>query len=111
MKLIFALAAAGFVSTLTVPTPASAQKDRIGIMYVTLAMIMLMRGFVDAMMMRTQQAIALNSDGYLPPEQSGLYGEMQPQQYSCRGRHAGAGHCPSRESLYRRLPQGSGRES
>ena len=27
MKLIFALAAAGFVSTLTVPTPASAQKD------------------------------------------------------------------------------------
>jgi hypothetical protein len=26
MKLIFALAAAGFVSTLTVPTPASAQK-------------------------------------------------------------------------------------
>ena len=44
-------------------------------------------------------------------EGSGLYGEMQPQQYSCRGRHAGAGHCPSRESLYRRLPQGSGRES
>ena len=27
MKLIFALAAAGFISTLTVPTPASAQKD------------------------------------------------------------------------------------
>ena len=27
MKLIIALAAVGFVSTLTVPTPASAQKD------------------------------------------------------------------------------------
>jgi hypothetical protein len=27
MKLIFALAAAGLISTLTVPTPASAQKD------------------------------------------------------------------------------------
>jgi cytochrome o ubiquinol oxidase subunit 1 len=39
----------------------------IGIMYVTLALIMLVRGFIDAMMMRTQQAIALNSDGYLPP--------------------------------------------
>ena len=46
----------------------SVDHKRIGIMYVTLAMIMLMRGFVDAMMMRAQQAIALNSDGYLPPE-------------------------------------------
>jgi hypothetical protein len=27
MKLIFALAAAGLISTLTMPTPASAQKD------------------------------------------------------------------------------------
>ena len=45
----------------------SVDHKRIGIMYVTLALIMLMRGFVDAMMMRSQQAIALNSDGYLPP--------------------------------------------
>jgi cytochrome o ubiquinol oxidase subunit 1 len=36
-------------------------------MYVTLALIMLLRGFVDAIMMRSQQAFALNSDGYLPP--------------------------------------------
>ena len=36
-------------------------------MYVTLALVMLMRGFIDAAMMRSQQAIALNSDGYLPP--------------------------------------------
>ena len=29
---------------------------------------MLMRGFVDAIMMRAQQAMALNNGGYLPPE-------------------------------------------
>ncbi len=46
----------------------SVDHKRIGIMYVTLALIMLLRGFVDAIMMRTQQAIALNSDGYLPPD-------------------------------------------
>ncbi len=36
-------------------------------MYIMLALVMLVRGFVDAAMMRSQQAIALNSDGYLPP--------------------------------------------
>ena len=41
---------------------------KIGIMYVTLALIMLVRGFIDAMMMRTQQAVALDSHGYLPPD-------------------------------------------
>ncbi|MGC2076745.1 MAG: cbb3-type cytochrome c oxidase subunit I, partial [Xanthobacteraceae bacterium] len=40
----------------------------IGLLYVTLALIMLVRGFVDAMMMRTQQAVALDSQGYLPPD-------------------------------------------
>src|SRR5579863_9587787 len=46
----------------------SLDHKKIGIMYVTLAMIMLVRGFIDAMMMRTQQAIALGSHGYLPPD-------------------------------------------
>jgi cytochrome o ubiquinol oxidase subunit 1 len=46
----------------------SLDHKKIGIMYVTLALVMLVRGFVDAIMMRTQQAIALNSQGYLPPE-------------------------------------------
>ena len=46
----------------------SVDHKRIGIMYVTLALIMLARGFVDAIMMRAQQAVALNTDGYLPPE-------------------------------------------
>lgn len=46
----------------------SVDHKRIGIMYIVIALIMLVRGFVDAIMMRAQQAIALNSDGYLPPE-------------------------------------------
>lgn len=46
----------------------SVDHKRIGIMYVTLALIMLMRGFIDAIMMRSQQAVALNSDGYLSPD-------------------------------------------
>ena len=41
---------------------------RIGIMYVILALIMLLRGFADAVMMRLQQAMAFGgSEGYLPP--------------------------------------------
>jgi len=37
-------------------------------MYVLLAMVMLLRGFADAIMMRSQQALAFQSEGYLPPE-------------------------------------------
>lgn len=40
---------------------------KIGIMYVILAIIMLLRGFSDALMMRAQQAIAFGAnEGYLP---------------------------------------------
>ncbi|WP_404402195.1 cytochrome o ubiquinol oxidase subunit I [Pelagibacterium halotolerans] len=46
----------------------SLDHKRIGIMYVMLALVMLLRGFIDALMMRAQQAVALNSDGYLPPD-------------------------------------------
>jgi cytochrome o ubiquinol oxidase subunit 1 len=46
----------------------SVDHKRIGIMYIVLAMVMLLRGFVDAFMMRLQQAMALHSAGYLPPE-------------------------------------------
>jgi cytochrome o ubiquinol oxidase subunit 1 len=46
----------------------SLDHKKIGIMYVSLALIMLVRGFIDAMMMRTQQAVALDSQGYLPPD-------------------------------------------
>jgi len=37
-------------------------------MYVVLAMVMLLRGFTDTIMMRSQQALAFRSPGYLPPE-------------------------------------------
>ena len=46
----------------------SVDHKRIGIMYTLLAMVMLLRGFTDAIMMRSQQALAFRSDGYLPPE-------------------------------------------
>jgi cytochrome o ubiquinol oxidase subunit I len=58
----------GFWRTLWTDWLTSVDHKRIGIMYITLALIMLLRGFVDAIMMRTQQAIAVNSDGYLPPD-------------------------------------------
>jgi cytochrome o ubiquinol oxidase subunit 1 len=46
----------------------SVDHKRIGIMYTLLAMVMLLRGFSDAIMMRAQQALAYHSQGYLPPE-------------------------------------------
>jgi cytochrome o ubiquinol oxidase subunit 1 len=46
----------------------SVDHKRIGVMYVLLAGVMLLRGFTDAIMMRSQQALAFQSPGYLPPE-------------------------------------------
>ncbi|MFH0296100.1 cytochrome o ubiquinol oxidase subunit I [Bradyrhizobium sp. 31Argb] len=46
----------------------SVDHKRIGVMYTLLAMVMLLRGFSDALMMRSQQAVAFQSQGYLPPE-------------------------------------------
>ena len=46
----------------------SVDHKRIGIMYILLAMVMLLRGGSDALMIRVQQAIAYQSNGYLPPE-------------------------------------------
>src|SRR3569832_240154 len=37
-------------------------------MYMLLGVVMLIRGFADAIMMRTQQAVAVHSAGYLEPE-------------------------------------------
>jgi len=45
----------------------SVDHKRIGMMYIVVALVMLLRGFIDAFMMRTQQAIAFDSRGYLPP--------------------------------------------
>ena len=46
----------------------SVDHKRIGVMYISLAMVMLLRGFTDAIMMRSQQALAFRAPGYLPPE-------------------------------------------
>jgi len=47
----------------------SVDHKRIGVMYVALGLVMLLRGFSDAIMMRTQQAIAIGTaQGYLPPQ-------------------------------------------
>src|ERR1700728_775221 len=47
----------------------SVDHKRIGVMYLILALVMLLRGFSDAIMMRSQQAIAIGgAQGYLPPD-------------------------------------------
>ena len=46
----------------------SIDHKKIGIMYIILGIVMLLRGFADAVMMRLQQAIAFGgNEGYLPP--------------------------------------------
>jgi cytochrome o ubiquinol oxidase subunit 1 len=46
----------------------SVDHKKVGIMYMVFALIMLIRGFVDAMMMRAQQAMAFGDNvGFLPP--------------------------------------------
>jgi cytochrome o ubiquinol oxidase subunit 1 len=47
----------------------SVDHKRIGVMYMILGLLMLLRGFSDAIMMRAQQAVAAGgAQGYLPPE-------------------------------------------
>jgi len=46
----------------------SIDHKKIGIMYIVLGLVMLLRGFSDAIMMRLQQAVAFgDATGYLPP--------------------------------------------
>src|SRR5271168_5416447 len=59
----------GYVPYLWREWLTSVDHKRIGIMYIILALIMLLRGFSDAIMMRAQQAVAAGgAQGYLPPE-------------------------------------------
>ena len=45
----------------------SVDHKKIGVMYMVLGLVMFLRGFADALMMRAQQALAFNgSQGYLP---------------------------------------------
>ncbi|HET8732113.1 MAG TPA: cytochrome o ubiquinol oxidase subunit I [Moraxellaceae bacterium] len=46
----------------------SIDHKKLGIMYIILGLVMLLRGFADALMMRLQQAVAFGDNvGYLPP--------------------------------------------
>ena len=46
----------------------SIDHKKIGIMYIALGIVMLLRGFADALMMRAQQAVAFDGNhGFLPP--------------------------------------------
>ena len=45
----------------------SVDHKRIGVMYLVLGLVMLLRGYTDAIMMRTQQAIAIGGAQELPP--------------------------------------------
>jgi len=40
---------------------SSVDHKRIGVMYIVLALVMLLRGFADAVLMRSQQAVAMGS--------------------------------------------------
>ena len=46
----------------------SVDHKRIGVMYSILGLTMLIRGFSDALLMRSQQDLAYQAPGYLPPE-------------------------------------------
>src|SRR5580700_5308676 len=58
----------GYVPYLWREWITSVDHKRIGVLYCVLALVMLLRGFIDALMMRAQQAMAFNAPGYLPPE-------------------------------------------
>ena len=47
----------------------SVDHKKIGVMYIVVAFVMLLRGFSDAILMRTQQAISVGDNhGFLPPD-------------------------------------------
>jgi len=58
----------GYVPYLWKEWITSVDHKRIGVMYCLLGLVMLLRGFSDAAMMRSQQALAFHSNGYLPPD-------------------------------------------
>ena len=58
----------GYVPYLWREWITTSDHKRVGILYVTLALVMLLRGFSDAILMRTQQAVAYSAPGFLPPE-------------------------------------------
>ena len=68
LAVIVWVAVKGYVPYLWREWITSVDHKRVGVMYTLLAIVMLLRGFIDAIMMRSQQAVAFRSAGYLPPE-------------------------------------------
>jgi cytochrome o ubiquinol oxidase subunit I len=69
LAVLITIVAKGWLPYLWRDWLTSVDHKHIGVMYVTLGLVMLLRGYSDAIMMRTQQAIAVgNAQGYLPPE-------------------------------------------
>ncbi|VWD37968.1 cytochrome o ubiquinol oxidase subunit I [Burkholderia lata] len=70
------LAVLGILATLTITGRwkwlwtewlTTVDHKKLGVMYIIVALIMLLRGFADAIMMRMQLALSYNAPGYLPP--------------------------------------------
>jgi cytochrome o ubiquinol oxidase subunit 1 len=68
LAVIVALTLAGKWSYLWHEWLTSVDHKKIGVMYIVVAVLMLLRGFVDALMMRAQLALSYNGPGFLPPE-------------------------------------------
>src|SRR5208337_3812310 len=68
MAVLVWVVAKGYVPYLWREWITSVDHKRIGVMYCVLALLMLLRGFIDALMMRSQQAVAFHAAGYLAPE-------------------------------------------
>src|SRR5579872_607743 len=46
----------------------SLDAKKIGVMYLVMAAVMGLRGFTDALLLRSEQATAVGGPGYLPPD-------------------------------------------
>jgi cytochrome o ubiquinol oxidase subunit 1 len=69
LAVLVLIAVKGWVPYLWNEWITSVDHKRVGAMYVLLGLVMLLRGFSDAIMMRSQQAIAIGgAQGYLPPD-------------------------------------------
>ncbi len=67
LAVVIWVAVRGYIPYLWREWITSVDHKRIGIMYCILAAVMLVRGFIDAIMMRAQQAMAFHAPGFLPP--------------------------------------------
>ena len=68
LALIAWIVAAGHLRYVWREWITSVDHKRIGVMYVLLGLVMMLRGFADAILMRSQQSYAFRAEGYLPPE-------------------------------------------